>query len=227
MFDWCEKQQFPILYHINDPVEFWHWDMLPEWAKEKNNFYGDGTFPRKLTIDEETFGFLRKHPGLKICIPHFFFISDQYGLCCEMLDRYPNLYFDITPGWEMYENFAKDTELWRHFFAKYAHKILFGTDTYSDHWMETVTCMQRALETTDEFEAFEEHVVGLDLDEETLRQIYYRNYYKFVGRPGKVVDVSMLLEYADTIVTYLPNESDKPRIQSLVDEIKAEIAKHA
>ena len=69
----------PILYHINDPIEFWYRDRLPQWAVEKNFFYGDGTFPHKFEIDEETFGFLRKHPNLNLCIPHFFFISDQPG----------------------------------------------------------------------------------------------------------------------------------------------------
>ena len=146
MFDYAQRTQFPILYHINDPIEFWYRDRLPQWAVEKNFFYGDGTFPHKFEIDEETFGFLRKHPNLNLCIPHFFFISDQPGLCCEMLDRYPNLFFDITPGWEMFENFAKDREYWRSFFSEYSHKILFGTDTFSDHWRETVTCLRRVLE---------------------------------------------------------------------------------
>ncbi len=40
-----------------------------------------------------------------------------------MLDCYPNLFFDITPGWEMFENFAKDREYWRSFFSEYSHKI--------------------------------------------------------------------------------------------------------
>lgn len=225
MFDWAEQQQFPIMYHINDPAEFWHYDQLPEWAKGKNNFYGDGTYPRKLTIDEETFGFLRKHPNLKICIPHFFFISDQYGLCCEMLDRYPNLYFDITPGWEMFENFAKDVPLWKHFFSKYAHKIIFGTDTYSDHWKETVTCMRRVLETSEEFVAFEENCIGMDLDEATLRQIYYRNFYKFEGRLDKKVNVPMLLEYADTVPGYVADPAAKPRVEALVQRLKSDLSK--
>ena len=108
MFDYAQRTQFPILYHINDPIEFWYRDRLPQWAVEKDFFYGDGSFPHKYQIDEETFGFLHKHPNLNLCIAHFFFVSDQPGLCCEMLDRYPNLFFDITPGWEMFENFAKD-----------------------------------------------------------------------------------------------------------------------
>ena len=78
-------------------------------------------------------------------------------LCNELLDRYPNLYLDITPGWEMFENFAKDREYWRNFFGRHSRRILFGTDTFSDHWMETVTCLQRVMETDETFVAFEEN----------------------------------------------------------------------
>lgn len=216
MYDYAVKTQFPILYHINDPYEFWHYDLMPDWAKntKSNNrfdvFYGDGTYPKKLEIDEETFGFLRKHPNLNLCIPHFFFISDQHGLCCEMLDRYPNLYFDVTPGWEMFENFGKDVELWRDFFKKYSHKILFGTDTYSDHWQETVACLRRALETDESFVAFEENCVGLNLPDEVLDDLYYKNYYKFVKpNSSKKIDVAGVLVYAQEVLDTLPEGDDK------------------
>lgn len=225
MLAWATEQQFPIMYHINDPAEFWHYDQLPEWAVGKNFFYGDGTYPKKLEIDEEAFGFLRKHPNLRVCIPHFFFISDQYGLCCEMLDRYPNLYFDITPGWEMYENFAKDIPLWQHFFKTYAHKILFGSDTYSGHWRDTVTSMQRVLETDDHFVAFEENCIGLNLDEQTLRQIYYRNFYKYAGRLDKKMDLDMLLAYADTVPELAGSSEDRRVVADLVDRLKDELKK--
>ena len=39
MFDYAQRTQFPILYHINDPIEFWYRDRLPQWAVEKNFFY--------------------------------------------------------------------------------------------------------------------------------------------------------------------------------------------
>lgn len=225
MFDYAARRQIPIMYHINDPVEFWHEDQLPQWAVKSGNFYGDGTYPGKYEIEEETFRFLRKHPHLKICIPHFFFISDQHGLCCEMLDRYPNLYLDITPGWEMYENFAGDVPLWRKFFTNHAHKILFGSDTYSDHWQETIHSMRCALETTDEFTAFEEHVIGLDLPEETLRQIYFTNYYKFVGGTRKKLNVPMVLEYADTLKA-MADGPDKAEIWKTIDQLKDQIAEY-
>lgn len=226
MFDYAEREQFPILYHINDPVEFWHREQLPQWAVTKNFFYGDGTFPHKYEIDEETFGILRKHPQLKLCIPHFFFISDQPGLCCEMLDRYPNLYFDITPGWEMFENFAKDRDYWRHFFAEYSQRILFGTDTFSDHWKETVTCLQRVLETDETFVAFEENCVGLDLPEAVLHDLYYNNYQRFIPRTDKKLQVDMVLEYADTLYNRIPDGEHARLIADTIDYLKAEIAKY-
>ena len=225
MFDYAQRTQFPILYHINDPIEFWYRDRLPQWAVEKDFFYGDGTFPHKFEIDEETFGFLRKHPNLNLCIPHFFFISDQPGLCCEMLDRYPNLFFDITPGWEMFENFAKDREYWRSFFSEYSHKILFGTDTFSDHWRETVTCLRRVMETDEPFVAFEENCVGLDLPEKTLRDIYFNNYHKFIRRMDKKINVDMVLEYADTLYDRIPVGENRQMISDTIDYLKAEIGK--
>ncbi len=225
MFDYASKRQFPILYHINDPYEFWHEELLPDWAKGKGNFYGDGTYPKKLEIDEETFGFLRKHPHMKLCIPHFFFISDQHGLCCEMLDRYPNLYFDITPGWEMFENFAKDVDLWRNFFKKYSHKIMFGTDTFSGHWKDTVSCLKRVLETDDEFIAFEEHCKGLYLEDEVLDDIYYNNFYKFTAL-GKKMDVQGVLDYADTLYDKVKGTPEEAEVFEEIDWFKSEISKY-
>lgn len=225
MFDFAERTQFPILYHINDPIEFWYKDRLPEWAVDKDYYYGGGDFPHKYEIDQETFGILHKHPNLNLCIPHFFFISDQPGLCGELLDRYPNLYFDITPGWEMFENFAKDWAFWRAFFSKYSHKILFGSDTFSDHWRETVSCLKRVMETQESFVAFEENCVGLDLPKETLSDIYYRNYDKFVRRTDRRIDVDMILTYADSLYALIPNDENYALTKSIIDRLKQEIAR--
>lgn len=224
MFDYAQETQFPILYHINDPVEFWYEEKLPQWAVKQGLLY-DNTFPHKYEIDEETFGILRKHPQLNLCIAHFFFVSDQPGLCAEMLHNYPNLYFDITPGWEMFENFAKDWDYWRNFFNQYSHKIMFGTDTFSDHWRETTGCLQRVMETADEFVAFEENCKGLDLPERTLNNIYYNNYHKFIRNLEKKINVEMVLEYAETLYDRIPkNEHYDWNIQT-IDYLKGEIAK--
>lgn len=225
MFDYACQRQFPLLYHINDPIEFWYRDRMPQWAKGKDEFYGDGTYQHKYEIDAETFGFLHKHPNLKICIPHFFFISDQPGLCSEMFETYPNLYFDITPGWEMFENFAKDYEFWRAFFKKYSYKILYGTDTFSDHWKQTVSCLRRVMETDEEFTAFEENCKGLKLDDATLDDIYYHNYYKFNNYIGKKMDVKGILDYADSLYAMIKNWDEENEIKDDIAFFKTEISK--
>ena len=76
---------------------------------------------------------------------------------------------------------------------------MFGTETFSDHWKETVTCLQRVLETDEKFVAFEENCIGLDLDEETLHDIYFNNYHKFIRNLEKPLNIDMVLEYADTL----------------------------
>ncbi|WP_315365365.1 amidohydrolase family protein [Oribacterium sinus] len=227
MFDYAEKSQMPITYHINDPIEFWYWEKLPEWAKKEDNFYGNGKYLHKWELDEEAFGFLRKHPKLNIVLPHFFFVSDQPGLCSELFHRYANLRFDITPGWEMYENFAKDWEFWRDFFEKHSDKILFGTDTFSDHWKETVFCLRRVLETEEEFIAFEENCRGLNLKDEILQDLYFNNYHKVVRNIEKTIDVKMVLEYADTLYERIPKDEKEKDNLAILEYLKKEIAKYA
>ena len=126
----------------------------------------------------------------------------------------------------MFENFAKDIEFWRAFFTKYSHKILFGTDTFSDHWQETVSCLRKAMETREHFVAFEENCLGMDLPEQTLRDIYYRNYDKFVRRTDRKINVTMLLTYADTLYARVPDDEHRAQTTALIDRLKAEIARY-
>ena len=42
-----------------------------------------------------------------------------------------------------------------------------------------------------------ENCLGMDLPEESLRDIYYNNYDKFVRRTDRSINVDMLLQYAD------------------------------
>ena len=74
VYEWCEKNQFPILWHVN------------------MNSYKD-----------EFLKVMVKYPKLRVCLPHFgvgFFDSqgkllDQLG---EVMDTYPNVYTDTSFG---------------------------------------------------------------------------------------------------------------------------------
>ena len=56
--------------------------------------------------------------GLNLCLAHFFFCSENPEKLEEMLEKYPNLCVDITPGGEMYIGFDKRREYFKDFFTK-------------------------------------------------------------------------------------------------------------
>lgn len=199
MFSYMEENDIPLLYHVNDPYEFWTWELMPEWAKSQGDrlFYGNGDYPSKQQIEDEAVNIVKKHPKLRVIFPHFFFTSTDFDRTKYLFDKFPNLLYDITPGWEMFESFAEDYDKWRQFFVDHSDRILFGTDTISGHWRDTVGCLKRVMETDDEFVAFEEKCKGLDLDEQTLRNIYKNNFDQYLPNPPKDMDIKGLIEYGE------------------------------
>lgn len=227
MFSYLEEQDWPVLYHVNDPIEFWSWDRMPDWAKAMGDrvFYGNGAYPHKDVIESEVIHVIEKHPQLRIILPHFFFIADDLDKAASYLEHYPNLLLDITPGWEMFESFADHYESWRDFFRCYADRIFFGTDTISPHWRETVSNLRRVLETDETFFSFEENCHGLKLDETTLRQIYIGNYRHFLpAQPGKM-QLDDLLIYAEELEQRIIREApaELPAIRQEIREYRQEL----
>lgn len=204
MYDYMEETGFPLLYHVNDPWEFWHWDKMPQWAREKGRdsgvYYGEGGYPSKEQIETEAIDILEKHSRLKVVLPHFFFTATDLDKTRGYFQKYPNMSYDITPGWEMFESFAEDYDNWRQFFIDYADRIVFGTDTYSDHWRDTVGCLRRVMETDDEFVAFEENCKGLKLEGKPLRAIYYDNFFRYLPEEPAKLDIAGVLEYGQSLL---------------------------
>jgi predicted TIM-barrel fold metal-dependent hydrolase len=201
LFSFLESVDMPLLYHVNDPVEFWTWDLMPQWAQKIGGdvFYGDGRYPSKQQIEDEALSILKKHPALRVIFPHFFFTAPSLERTRELFDTYPNLSYDITPGWEMFESFAEDYNRWRQFFIDHSTRILFGTDTVSDHWRETVSSLRRVMETGDEFTAFEEHCRGLNLEGEPLRNIYKNNFDRYLPNPPRKMNLNGLKAYGQSL----------------------------
>ena len=122
-FTYMESNSIPLLYHVNDPADFWDTDKIPVWAKDAG-WLVDPASPPFEQVMKEALHAAQKHPKLKIVFAHFFFQSDQLQRAAQILDDYPNVSFDITPGSEMYLNFSKNVSGWRAFFTKYADRIL-------------------------------------------------------------------------------------------------------
>ena len=126
-FAWAESNQVPILWHVNDPEEFWDQERIPGWARERGWAY-DSSYINNEVQYTQVLNVLEKHPGLKIIFAHVFFMSAQLPRLAEILDRYPNVMIDLTPGIEMYINFSANTEAARAFFLRYQDRIIYGTD---------------------------------------------------------------------------------------------------
>lgn len=210
MFSFLEEKQIPLLLHVGDPETFWDDQLAPAFAKENGWFYGNGSYPALAEFYADTERMLDAHPKLNVVLAHFFFLSNQLERAEAMLQKYPNVRFDITPGTEMYGNFSKMPERWSAFFTKYRDRILFGTDNgwYSlmpipekiDFAVNNVSVMRRFLETADSFTGYDMDLKGLDLPVETLSAIYFKNFEKMAGETPKPVDLQKALAYTEDMI---------------------------
>ncbi len=204
MFDYLEKMEIPVLYHSNDPIEFWDEKKAPAWAREAGFCYDD-TYPTQEQITRETIGILKKHPNLHLTIAHFFFLSntDDDCLAAELLDTYPNLMFDLTPGWEMFEGFARKRDTWRSFFEKYADRLLYGTDIGGKGGERILEPLRRCLETDELVDMQGTKCYGLALPDELLKKIYRDNYRHLVQKDNpRKLDMDALREYKEQLMTH-------------------------
>lgn len=180
VFDYLEERGTPILIHSGDPEEMW----------EEGGAYYESDYPSSEQIYQEVFARLDKNPRLNMVIAHFFFLSNFPERAETVMEKYPTVKFDLTPGWEMFLNFSKDVERWHCFFEKYSDRILFGTDS-NDRKKERVNKELNALvlaaisRETEEFEipCYGKilKIKGLGLCQKTIQKICVCNYFRFVG----------------------------------------------
>lgn len=197
MFTWLEENQIPVLYHSNDPAEFWDMEKIPFWAKDI--YYYDFPEPSKRQITDETVGILKKHPGLNLTVAHFFFLPNtgEHDLACHLMETYPNFFMDFTPGWEMFGDFHRDFALWKQFITKYADRLIYGTDMSGESNVERLEPLRRVLETDDIFTHEEYTLYGLKLEDTVLKKIYSGTYSRRIQKTEPAaVDLERGIFYA-------------------------------
>lgn len=204
-----------MLLHVADPETFWDKDKAPGFARENGWFYGDGTYPAKEMFYEDAEKVFAVHPKLNVSLAHFYFLSDDLERAERIMETYPNVRFDLTPGIEMYGNFSKSPEAWNRFFRKYEDRILFGTDNgwgsmtpmkeKIDFAAANVAVIRRFLETADRFEGYGMDLCGLDLPVETLEKIYHKNFEAMAGTAPKNVDIVKALDYVEEMIGVYQN----------------------
>lgn len=201
------EKQVPLIFHVNDPEEFWDAEKIPDWAREMGWYYGDGSYVNNEDQYRQVLNVLDRHPDLNVTFAHFFFLSAQLERLGEYLDRYPNMHVDLTPGIEMYFNFAADLQKTRDFFLQYQDRIIYGTDIGARALLADQAAgiePEESLARSEVVRGFLEHegpfkltgkgflfggpevtFHGIRLPDEVLDKIYFRNFERFAGETPK------------------------------------------
>lgn len=125
-WQWAEQAQTPVVFHVNDPADFWNAATLTEF-QIKAGWYYDDTYINNEVQYTEVLEVLARHPQLRVLFPHFFFMSEQLPRLGAILDAYPHVMTDVTPGVQLVYNLGADPNA-AAFFARYQTRICYGTD---------------------------------------------------------------------------------------------------
>jgi len=199
-FAFAEEKGMPVTYHVGDPPSFWNIHQITE-AEIRRGWFCDETFPTLAQLREEAEGILRKFPKLPVVLAHFYFLAHDPEACVKLMETYPNVMLDLTPGGVMFAEFSKRPEDWRLFFRKYAHRIFYGTDTYNTYLCEKpedygktytqhrINLVRRALEYSEPFDDPDYGTITpLHLEDDVLTKIYRENFIRLYGDPRDVSD---------------------------------------
>jgi predicted TIM-barrel fold metal-dependent hydrolase len=191
----CGELGIPVLIHSADPKSFWDpMDSSNErWLelKTRPNRKRSDTDPAPWEqIIKEQHNVFRKHPNTIFINAHMGWYANNLKKLGELLDEMPNIYVGIAA---VIAELGRQPRFARQFFINYQDRILFGKDSWVPSEFPTYF---RVLETDDEYFPYHKKyhafwaMYGLDLPEEVLKKVYYKNALKIV--PG--LDASLFPE---------------------------------
>lgn len=196
-FDYIGKKKIPMVCHVGDPRCNWNLNTATESAKMMGRVY-DSSFPSLDELYGEMDELFRKHPDVPIVLAHFYFKSDDYDGLVKLMETYPNIYLDFTPGAEMFIGFSKNIEIWREFFLRYSKRLIFGSDLYgAGYGVARHQLVRQFLETSESFDLMQrgDIVTPVNLPEEVLADIYSGNAKRLLGESPKTVNREKVYGY--------------------------------
>ena len=129
------------------------------------------------------------------------------------MEKYPNVWLDVTPNPKMYCDFQLDIDTWKQFFTKYADRIMFGSDFSTAGGGYSIPCIYRFFMTDEEFVFGNTSTVhGMNLSEEVTEKLFYDNFLKRVGNHPREIDRDALSAYLRKYDRLLTNEINREPI---------------
>ena len=221
-FESLAAQGLPLMWHVGDPASFWDPAKATERLRRLGWYYGEGGYPGKEELYEESLEIVTRHPGLTVVFAHFYFLSGDLARLGRIFDAHPNLNVDITPGSEMYMDFSRNAGEARAFFIRYKERLFFGTDlelnpgyfnpNVAQQHIDRIRCFleTRGNCTWDDCR----EVGGLELPADVLGCIYGETFERIAGKQPRRLDRELALAECDRLAA-LSEEEGAPR--SLVE----------
>lgn len=193
----------PVLMHLGDPTPFFapidryneRYEELidfPQWS-----FYGP-KFQTKETLRAQRENLVKKHPKTTFIMAHMGDDVENLSYLASLFDKYPNYYVDLSAR---LPELGRQPYTSREFFIKYQDRILFGSDGGYALDPKGYWTAERYFRTYFEFletrnEYFEYplwgiqkqgrwRIYGIDLPDEVLKKIYYKNAEKILFGKSK------------------------------------------
>ena len=248
----AEKTRLPLLWHVNDPEQYWDPAAVPARAKASGWGYGANDVNNEAQYAQVR-AVLERHPRLNVTFAHMFFLSANLPRLSEWLERFPNMRVDLTPGIELYENLSKSPEKARAFFERFSSRVQLGTDIggrtvlkETPEAFDPAECLRRAEitrfflhgEGEQTIEADGHYLIdskpftlhGLNLPDELLQKIERDNFCAFAGRkcPRKVNKFALrrgIKRLVRTLTSRAGARGESPDLRACrwaQDEIKAD-----
>ena len=187
VFEMCARLDIPVLIHVGEPSEFYEpvdklnerWlelTLLPNRRLPADRYPG---FDEMMGERDRLFA---RHPNTRFIAAHMGWHANDLGRLGAVLDRFPNVYAETAAI--LYE-LGRQPRTAREFFIEYQDRILFGKDSYRPN---EFPYYWRTFETADEyFDYYRRYhafwkLYGMNLPDEVLRKVYYRNALRVV--PG-------------------------------------------
>jgi predicted TIM-barrel fold metal-dependent hydrolase len=183
----CAELGVPVLIHSADPKPFWD-----ELDADNERWLELKTHPRRKRSDtdpapweqiiEEQHNMFKKHPNTTFINAHMGWYANDLGTLGKLLDELPNMNVGIGA---IIAELGRQPRFAKAFFIKYQDRILFGKDSWVPEEFPTYF---RVLESADEYFPYHKKyhafwpMYGLDLPDEVLKKVYYKNALRIV--PG-------------------------------------------
>lgn len=183
----CGELGIPVLIHSADPASFWdefdgdneRWLELKTHPRRKRDDTNPAPFQQ---IMDEQYSIIKKHSKTTFISAHMSWLANDLGRLGELFDEMPNMNVGIGA---IIAELGRQPRFAKAFITKYQDRVLFGKDSWKPEEFPTYF---RVLESADEYFPYHKKyhaywaMYGLDLDDEVLKKVYYKNALRIV--PG-------------------------------------------